>query len=717
MSTEHERPKSKRPFQFITGKIRNKLFVILLATAMGTLLVAIAAFFSMKVSQETIDEIVNVENQVVNLANTAKSEVVQAQVQDQSYFLNYKKMGLENARTQYVDKVESHINASVAAVTQIQEILADNEVVVAQINEVQRKAKIYNDKFQQVVELNEYLGYKGFGLLTDLDRFMHELEKLLKGHPEFSLMSLVRSEKDYLIQDSRTGMRDIYGQLETLEKGVEQSSLGAKVKNESLILIKAYRITFRDITTTMKESAVLQRGYRSAVKGILPDLTTIAETVSFQRDAAITKMNDTNEIAQIVVWAVTGVTLLLGFFSAIFFSGRLTRQVDNIMNVFKDIDKGDYNSRAKIVSHDELGAMAESLNAVLDNTLVLIQSRDERDSIQQSIMNLLTEISDLADGDLTVRAEVTEEITGAIADSFNSMAEELSRVVRGVKAASTQVGESSQDVDVVTKKLSEYSETQSAKVAEAIRTIQEMADTIKLVSNKANESAQVSESARVSAQEGSESVKKTNDAMARIKENMKGTSRTIKRLSESSQEIGNIVQLIQDITDRTSILALNASIQASMAGDAGRGFAVVAEEVQRLAERSAESTKQIEGLIASIQNEISVAGVSMETSIQHVVEGTELADQAYGKLGEIEDVSGNLAEIIHSISVTAQQQAIDSESITAMMEEVGVLTDKATSMTRETTDSMGKITSTSEQLEKSIAIFKIEETTGQQYEI
>ena len=261
--------------------------------------------------------------------------------------------------------------------------------------------------------------------------------------------------------------------------------------------------------------------------------------------------------------------------------------------------------------------------------------------------------------------------------------------------------------------MAQFSEKQAEKIQEAIVTIKDLATAIRNISQHAGRSAEVSNKARLSAKEGSLAVKKTNEAMSAIKDNMRGTARTIKRLGESSQEIGNITQIINDIADRTSILALNASIQAAMAGDAGRGFAVVAEEVQRLAERSAGSTKQIGALVTGIQQEIVEAAASMEKSIQYVVTGTELSDEAFNKLEEIETVSNQLAATISDISSTAQQQSRDSELIADMMEEVGVLTTQTTGATRDTVASMEKIALTSKRLAQSIATFKLEEEAVQ----
>ena len=401
---------------------------------------------------------------------------------------------------------------------------------------------------------------------------------------------------------------------------------------------------------------------------------------------------------------------------AIVLAGGLTIQVRKIMDLFSNIGMGNFDARAEITSKDELGTMAESLNAMLDNTLVLIQSREERDAIQKSILKLLEEISGLAEGDLTRRAEVTAEMTGAIADSFNAMAEQLSDVVLNVKRTTGEVTATSRKVNLSTGQLAKTSQTQTKQISQAIADITEMAASIQQVAENAVQSATVSEQSTVNAKEGAEAVQLTNKAMEAIRENSQETARTIKRLGESSQEIGNIVQLINDIADRTSILALNASIQAAMAGDAGRGFAVVAEEVQRLAERSTKATKQIDTLIKNIQGEINEAGTSMEESIQRVVEGSNLADNAHNKLQEIETVSTQLAKLIQSISMAATQQAKASDSITKTMEEVGKVSAQNSAASQKTAVVIRRLSETSEQLATSVEAFKLDETGIQEPE-
>jgi twitching motility protein PilJ len=404
---------------------------------------------------------------------------------------------------------------------------------------------------------------------------------------------------------------------------------------------------------------------------------------------------------------VLAITLLAVIVVSLAVSGGLTAQIKRIMNLFNDIGMGQFDSRAEVISQDELGTMADSLNAMLDNTLNLIQSREERDAMQESVMKLLGEISALTEGDLTARAEVTEQITGAIADSFNAMAEQLTGIVKGVKEATQQVSTTSSKVSGSTTTLASMSEHQAKQVQQAIGVINEMTASIQEVAENATQSASVSKRSMTNAKKGAEAVEHTNKAMETIRERVQETARAIKRLGESSQEIGNIVQLITDIADRTSILALNASIQAAMAGEAGRGFAVVAEEVQRLAERSTSSTKQIETLVKNIQGDINEAGRSMDESIQRVVEGSKLANDAYLTLQELETVSSQVAKLVHSISISAEQQAEASTTVSNTMMEVGQISTKTSEATKVTAQSMQMMAKTADQLSVSVEAFKI----------
>ncbi|WP_440996463.1 methyl-accepting chemotaxis protein [Arhodomonas sp. SL1] len=328
---------------------------------------------------------------------------------------------------------------------------------------------------------------------------------------------------------------------------------------------------------------------------------------------------------------------------------------------------------------------------------------------QQAILNLLDEIEDLKEGDLTVQASVGEEITGAIADAFNDATEELRRLVTTINQTSEQVASAAEQTQTRAMELAEASDHQAQQITSASAAINEMATSVDEVSRNAQESARVAQQSVELATRGAETVQRTIEQMDSIREQIQETSKRIKRLGESSQEIGNIVELINDIADQTNILALNASIQAAMAGESGRGFAVVADEVQRLAERSGNATKQIEALVRTIQTDTNEAVISMEQSTAGVVAGARQAEEAGEALREIEGVSEQLAGLIQSISEASRQQAHAAANVSDTMNVIQEITSQTSTGTTETASSIGNLAELASDLRASVAGFKLPE--------
>jgi twitching motility protein PilJ len=326
---------------------------------------------------------------------------------------------------------------------------------------------------------------------------------------------------------------------------------------------------------------------------------------------------------------------------------------------------------------------------------------------QEAILRLLDEIGNLANGDLTVRAKVTEDITGAIADSINYTIDELRRLVSGITEASTQVTAATQEASATTGQLLQATQKQSTEIQGAGQSVTQMAQQMTDVSVKANDSAKVAESSLSAAQKGTQAVQNAIKGMNDIREQIQETSKRIKRLGESSQEIGEIVQLISDITEQTNVLALNAAIQAASAGEAGRGFTVVAEEVQRLAERSGEATKHIGAIVKSIQRDTQDAVEAMERSTANVVAGTKTADEADQALREIGSVSNTLAELIRSISTSTQQQSASATRVAANMKVILGITQLTTEGTKKTAGSTARLTTLADGLRSSVSGFKL----------
>jgi len=333
----------------------------------------------------------------------------------------------------------------------------------------------------------------------------------------------------------------------------------------------------------------------------------------------------------------------------------------------------------------------------------------ESETNQQAILRLLDELADLADGDLTTTATVTEDFTGAIADSINYTIDQLRILVSQINDTAVNVSTAAQETQSTALHLAEASEHQAQEIAGASAAVNEMAVTIDQVSANASESAAVAERSVSIANKGAEVVQNTIQGMDNIREQIQETSKRIKRLGESSQEIGDIVSLINDIADQTNILALNAAIQAAMAGDAGRGFAVVADEVQRLAERSSAATKQIEALVKTIQTDTNEAVSSMEQTTAEVVRGARLAQDAGVALEEIENVSTNLAELIQNISNAARQQASSAGHISNTMNVIQEITSQTSAGTNATAQSIGHLAEMAIDLRNSVAGFKLPE--------
>jgi twitching motility protein PilJ len=342
-----------------------------------------------------------------------------------------------------------------------------------------------------------------------------------------------------------------------------------------------------------------------------------------------------------------------------------------------------------------------------DGRLRADESEHMNKSNQEAILRLLDEMEVLKRGDLTVRAKVTEDVTGAIADAINSTIEELRRLVTGINSAAQQVTSATAEAQSVSGQLLQAAQKQANEIQGTGQSVAEMTVSMHQVSKSASDSAAVAKTSLAAAEKGSHAVQNAIRGMNDIREQIQETSKRIKRLGESSQEIGEIVQLISDITEQTNVLALNAAIQAASAGEAGRGFTVVAEEVQRLAERSGEATRHIGAIVKSIQRDTQDAVEAMERSTRGVVDGTKTADEAGDALRDIEQISTRLAELIGAISNSTQQHAGAAAKVAANMKAILAITQLTTEGTKKTAASSARLTALADGLKSSVSNFKV----------
>jgi twitching motility protein PilJ len=335
------------------------------------------------------------------------------------------------------------------------------------------------------------------------------------------------------------------------------------------------------------------------------------------------------------------------------------------------------------------------------------EAKRVNDANQAAILRLMNELQTVAEGDLTQEATVTEDITGAIADSVNYTVEELRSLVSNVQSTAARVAQTTSEVDATSTELLAASNEQLHEIRQTGKSVVEMAGRINDVSAQAQESARVARQSLQAAESGLAAVQNAIGGMNAIRDQIQDTSKRIKRLGESSQEIGEITELISDITEQTNVLALNAAIQAASAGEAGRGFSVVAEEVQRLAERSADATRQISALVKAIQTDTQDAIGAMERSTQGVVEGAKLSDNAGTALTEIDRVSRRVADLIEQISNSASREAGLANEVADNIQHIFAVTEQTGEGTRVTAGQVRELSRMAEELRQSVSRFKI----------
>lgn len=343
------------------------------------------------------------------------------------------------------------------------------------------------------------------------------------------------------------------------------------------------------------------------------------------------------------------------------------------------------------------------MSLLIDNNAV----RSEQD--QEAIIRLMDQMAELSNGDLTIEAQVTEDDTGGMADALNYVVESMRELVGTINRTALQVAEASGGTRYIAEQMQSRSTEQAKKIHDISQTITEMVQALDRVSMSTTSSAEIARNSVIIARDGSQQVHDTIDGMNSIRENIQDTSKRIKRLGESSQEIGNIVEIIKGIADQTNILALNAAIQASSAGEAGRGFAVVADEIQRLAERSSNATKRIELLVKTIQTDTNEAVASMEKSTNQVVTGANVAEEAGTALTKIEEVSTSLAALIDRVSSATRKVSETADNLSKDMNEINELAFSTTENAIKTSDSIANLNLLSEELKQSVSGFILPE--------
>ncbi|MHB8846120.1 MAG: methyl-accepting chemotaxis protein [Nitrospirota bacterium] len=417
------------------------------------------------------------------------------------------------------------------------------------------------------------------------------------------------------------------------------------------------------------------------------------------------KLNIRNILIKILyVGAAALVTLSI---ITIILATIIIRPVRDLMRVAEALGSGDLTKKANVKSGDELGQLGTTLNNTIDRLQGLVQTEADRDKMQHQVMDLLSIVSGAAEGDLTVKAEVTADALGSVADAFNLMINGLTALVAQASNVAYEIQSSTGDILLASERMRMGAEQQTNQIQGAAGAVNEMSHTIQRMAENAEAATQASLKATQAAVKGGTSVSETIKGMQRIRAAVQTTGKKIKGLGERSLEIGAIIEVINEIATQTNLLALNAAIEAARAGEQGKGFAVVADEVRKLAERAARATKDITSLIKGIQVETSEAVTVMEEGTREVEEGTKLADQAGAALREIEQIVKQTSGLVTDITNSAANQVKVSESVVHSMDSISKLTQETTVGVRETVETISRLADLSKRLTDAIGRFKL----------
>jgi methyl-accepting chemotaxis protein len=433
-----------------------------------------------------------------------------------------------------------------------------------------------------------------------------------------------------------------------------------------------------------------------------------------------------DQTVAVYIVGLFALAVLLGVLSVNYYVRRkIQDRIQELVDVCRKFTAGDHSVRAIVTGDDEFAMLAMSINTLLDSqgfastggAVATASGSNDAAALQAQIEKLLQEVSAVGDGDLRVQAEVTPDTLGVLADSFNYMIEELAKVVGRVQATAMQVTNATRRILDRSDELAQASATQVDQISHTTESVEELAIFIQNVARNAQLSNEAGQEALRNANTGQQAVRQSIDGMLVIRENVQETSKKIKRLGERSNEIGEIVRIIEDIADQTNLLALNAAIQSAMAGEHGRGFAVVADEIRLLAERSTESTKRIATLVKSIQGDTYEAVVAMEDSTQEVVKGSQLADEAGRALNSIYAAVERQAQMIETIARTANEQSQVSGNAAIAMSQISEITRQTNIGTQEAAMSVSYLAELADQLRASVSTFRLPDRANEMVEV
>jgi len=642
-------------------KVTHKLMLLLAVLAVGFSGTGLMYSWMLSTNQQA-----DVENERLNelslLTLKVSEQILQGRRHEKDFLLrNDLKYTVQHEETM----------AAVYDALQRMKTLSREERILQIIDESNSQAAVYQKEFKNTVQTKIELGLDhNSGLQGAFRTTVHEVEDLLKKHKSLelshSMLMMRRHEKDFILRELDKYIDKMAQQQEIFAGLLREASLADAVKSQIRTKMAAYHAGFLELVEgTFARNKSIQV-YRDAVHALTPKLDTLSK---IQKEIQVVTRAQV-EAKQNRITALFTATLLitaaLGIVFLVIIVRTLTQSIARLQLTVNEVAAGNYDARVALDTTDELGQLGGAFDRMLEERLAtLAQAEKENDQLNDSVIQLLEATSKLSERDLTVHVPVAEDVTGPVADSMNMVAQETARVLKDIRQVAEQVEVAANTVKMQGDKVTGVAANERQMVEKTIARLEAASNTMNQIAALAQGCNEIAATASRSTETALQTVNNTVDGMNDIRETISETEKRIKRLGERSQEITGIVDIINNIAERTHVLALNASMQAAAAGEAGRGFAVVADEVQRLAESSRNSTSQIGALVNNIQTETAETMATMNKTISQVVGGSELAEQAGKQMRENQATTAELVASVEKIADQSEEQARVSKDLRA----------------------------------------------------
>jgi twitching motility protein PilJ len=531
--------------------------------------------------------------------------------------------------------------------------------------------------------------------------------------PTLEMMALLlrQHQNGYLQSGEGRYIRDFNTQAAALREGIVADIPEAE-RDTYLALLATTTETFDALQALDGAVADATISYQRAVQLVDRTLTALTENAIADTEQLQQRLADVSQRTLITVVPLLLLVAIVAWVLATTLANNLTRQVATLQKTVEAANRGDLSARSQVINRDELGGIASRLNAWLDALARRALTDQEENALQQALMVLLDDVSSVAMGDLSAEADTSDELTGNVAVAFNGMTHALQRIIAQVQTVTLQFSRAADAIESNSTTLAERSATQAEQILNTSVAVDEMSVSIQQVAHNTLRSAQVAEKARNDAQIGAAAVRKTLAEMQGIEQDVAETQEYVQTLNRNAWQIDDIIELIDEIADRTSVLALNATIRALAAGEAGRGFAVVAREVESLADQSAKATKRVAKLVSAVRDEAEAAQSAMTLATETVRMGRGVADSAETRLSDIENVTTQLDTLLQQIRLATQQQAQNSTTVAKSMDNIANVTQQTAAGTRETSLSIRNLAQLADQLRESVTRFRADVVTA-----